>query len=70
MKISEFLAIVCTIFELLVYAVFDVGWSDATAMWVVQFDKQKILYLGYAKANHTSITDFIRGIMLVLPYKI
>jgi hypothetical protein len=39
MKTREFLATVCITFELLVYAVFDVGWSNGVAIWTVQFDK-------------------------------
>jgi phage terminase large subunit len=43
-------------------AVFDVGWRDATAVWVVQFLPNEIRFLDYLEKTRTEFSFFMREI--------
>ncbi|MDR2427069.1 MAG: phage terminase large subunit [Endomicrobium sp.] len=45
-----------------VYAVFDIGISDATAIWIVQFLKNKILFLDYYENNMEALPHYLAWI--------
>jgi PBSX family phage terminase large subunit len=45
-----------------VYAVFDIGVSDATAIWIVQFLKSKILFLDYYENNMEALPHYLAWI--------
>jgi phage terminase large subunit len=42
-----------------IYAVFDIGWRDATAIWVVQFVHNKVLMLEYYQNTHKTLDFYL-----------
>jgi PBSX family phage terminase large subunit len=45
-----------------VYAAFDIGTSDATAIWIMQFLKDKILFLDYYENNMEALPHYLSWI--------
>jgi hypothetical protein len=53
-----------------IYAIFDLGINDAMAVWIVQFLRDRILFINYYEAVGSSIIDVFKEFIFSLPYKI
>jgi phage terminase large subunit len=42
-----------------VHAIFDLGWSDATAIWFLQFIGMETRLIRYMEGNQTTISDYL-----------
>ena len=42
-----------------VHAIFDLGWSDATAVWFLQFVGMETRLIRYIEGNQTTISDYL-----------
>jgi len=42
-----------------VHAIFDLGWSDATAIWFLQFVGMETRLIRYMEGNQTTISDYL-----------
>ena len=42
-----------------VHAIFDLGWSDATAIWFLQFIGMETRLIRYIEGNQTTISDYL-----------